>query len=175
MLAQSNGDNHGNAAAVRRAAPLEEEELIQSQLSKELEEICNAAVQEVSAKCAETSPVQGDGAKIEPDIKVEPGEADTKSSEVSAPLSNNSLNSSRIGSAEPPTSADEATQNLLNNLSNITSISEINEITELTQSLVESLVQVSSFYWSCSINFDFHHYYHRHFYAMLYSLPHYHQ
>ena len=144
LLAQSNGDNHGTAATPHgHALPLEEEELIQSQLSKELEEICNAAVQDVSAKVADTSPKQAENIKIEleADVKIEPcepGEPTPPESAPSAPLGNTAL----INSAEPPANTDEATQNLINNLSSITSISEINEITELTQSLVESLVQV---------------------------------
>ncbi|XP_063678378.1 uncharacterized protein LOC134814232 isoform X2 [Bolinopsis microptera] len=149
LLNQSNGgDNHVNTTTQQPAhvLALEEEESIQSQLSKELEEICNAAVQEVTSKVADNSPKQGDNVKIEPaDVKVEPYDQDVLSPEPvpGTPLSNSALSTPLIGSAAEttPASADEATQNLINNLSNITSISEINEITELTQSLVESLVQ----------------------------------
>ena len=155
LLNQSNGgDNHVTTTTQQPAhvqpahvLALEEEESIQSQLSKELEEICNAAVQEVTSKAADNSPKQGDNVKIEPaDVKVEPYDQDVMSPEPvpGTPLSNSALSTPLIGSATETSPADEATQNLINNLSNITSISEINEITELTQSLVESLVQV---YW----------------------------
>lgn len=142
---------------------MEEEELsIQSQLSKELEEICNAAVQEVSGgKCSDGSPSCADNVKVETgDVKVEHFDVEGPTTEpvTSSVLSQKPANTPLMKGAtsgggqtvvggDVPATADEATQNLINNLSNITSISEINEITELTQSLVESLVQVTNTFY----------------------------